>query len=152
MMIRFVTSRDLVSTLIRFGERDGWPTHAEVVLPDSSLLGAHFDGGVMIRKAGYDNDRLKQELVLDIPTFDRIEKRFHGFLYEQLGKKYDWRAVFGLGMGRDWRDPEKWFCSELVAAALEECGWLPRLSAVNHHISPRDLLLVLSGKVVIKGA
>lgn len=151
MRVRFVTGYDLMSTLIRLGERDGWPTHAEVVLPDGGLLGAHFEGGVAIRQKHYDYDVMKRELIVDIPAFERLEKRFYDFLYAQLGKPYDWRAVFGLGLGRNWRDPEKWFCSELVAAALEASGWVPPLSAVDNHISPRDLLLVLSGRLNVKG-
>lgn len=36
---------------------------------------------------------------------------------QQLGKRYDFKAVIGLGLpfiGRKWDDPEKWFCSELL--------------------------------------
>jgi len=44
--LRFVTGDDWISNAIRVGERDGWCTHVEAVMPDGTLLGAHLDGGV----------------------------------------------------------------------------------------------------------
>jgi uncharacterized protein YycO len=40
----------------------------------------------------------------------------------QLGKPYDWGAIVGIALHRDWRAPDKWFCSELVAWACEQAG------------------------------
>ena len=88
-----------------------------------------------------------------IPLLDRlVEETFFNFLRAQIGKPYDTDAVLGLGIGRNWREPDSWFCSELQAAALEASGYLPKLSAADNHISPRDLLLVLSGRVSIPDA
>jgi hypothetical protein len=61
-------------------------------------------------------------------------------------------AQVPIAKGRDWRESDSWSCSELIAAALEACGYLPRLAAADNHISPRDLLLVLSGRVTIPDA
>lgn len=177
--IRFVTGNDFISNAIRAGERDGWATHCEAVMPDGTLLGAHLDGGVMARPTGYDKGTRTRELIVIIdPTLPitllssskamplpysgsitlnmnpgaEIEDKFHAFLRAQLGKPYDMTAIAGLALNRDWREPDSWFCSELQAAALEACGYLPRLSAADNHISPRDLLLVLSGRVSIPNA
>lgn len=165
--IRFVTGDDPLSNAIRFGERDGWATHAEVEMPDGTLLGAHLQGGVEARPAGYDKDTMTRELFVDLPfgacidisagssrqyEIDRMEKSFYDFLRAQLGKPYDVTAIAGLAFNRDWRESDSWFCSELVTAGLEHCGYLPKLSAIDNHISPRDLLLVLSGKVRIPDA
>jgi hypothetical protein len=151
MKLRFVTGHDIVSKIIHIGERDGWPTHVETVLPDGGLLGAHADGGVMIRKAGYDSASLKKELIVDIPAPPKVDERFHNFCYEQLGAPYDWRAIFGLWLGHEWRDPNRWFCSELMARALEVSGYFMPLASVVYHISPRDLLLAISSRMYIKG-
>lgn len=41
------------------------------------------------------------------------------FARNQIGKRYDWRALFGLTTPtRDWERPEQWDCAELVAAAI----------------------------------
>jgi hypothetical protein len=39
-----------------------------------------------------------------------------------------------------------------MAVALEARGSLPKLSAVDNHISPRDLLLIMSGRLEIPTA
>lgn len=38
----------------------------------------------------------------------------------QIGKPYDYTAVVGMGLHRDWHEMDAWFCSELVAWAFEE--------------------------------
>jgi uncharacterized protein YycO len=154
--IRFVTGNDFISNAIRTGERDGWATHAEAVLADGSLLGAHIDGGVQIRPAGYDKATMTRELVVRLEvsanTSLPAETLFYDFLRAQVGKPYDVTAIAGLAFDRNWREDDSWFCSELMAAALETCGYLPALSATDNHISPRDLLLVLSGRIAIPNA
>jgi hypothetical protein len=165
--LRFVTGNSWISAAIRAGERDGWCTHVEAVMPDGTLLGAHLDGGVQARPDGYDKTEMTRELFVELsiildasqtrlfalqhqaPAYENI---FYNFLRDQLGKPYDTEAVLGLGVGRDWRNADSWFCSELIAAALEVCGYLPKLSAADNHVSPRDLLLVLSGLVSIPDA
>lgn len=61
------------------------------------------------------------------------------FLQVQLGKPYDWPAIFGFGLGRNWREPDSWFCSELQAAALEQAGICGCLPAPNNKITPTAL-------------
>jgi hypothetical protein len=165
--LRFVTGNSWISNAIRAGERDGWCTHVEAVMPDGTLLGAHLDGGVQARPAEYDKAEMTRELFVDLDgtqvAFSAVrskpdigvltaEDAFHDFLRAQVGKPYDTEAVLGLGVGRNWRTADSWFCSELIAAALEACGYLPRLSAADNHISPRDILLILSGRVSIPDA
>ena len=151
--IRFVTGNDFISNAIRVGERDGWCTHVEAIMPEGTWLGAHLDGGVQARLADYDKITRTRELIIEIiAPNSNVEDKFNEFLRTQVGKPYDVKAVFGLGVGRNWRDANSWFCSELIAAALETCGYLPRLSVMDNHISPRDLLLVLSGRILIEGA
>jgi hypothetical protein len=176
--IRFVTGNDLISNAIRAGERDGWCTHVEAIMPDGTLIGAHINGGVEARPTDYDKGTRTRELIVELRADNDQETAFARFLDHQLGKPYDTTAVIGLGLSafvpflgyvaatiassiglnqiahkdRDWREPDSWFCSELIAAALEVCGYLPRLSAADNHISPRDLLLVLSGRATIDDA
>lgn len=38
----------------------------------------------------------------------------------QEGKPYDWTAIFGMAILRDWQDEDSWYCFELqIAAALK---------------------------------
>lgn len=41
------------------------------------------------------------------------------WLLAQLGKPYDWTAVWSWFGSRDWQDEDSWFCSELAARAAE---------------------------------
>jgi hypothetical protein len=162
--LRFVTGDDPVSRMIAIGERDGWATHVEALMPDGTLLGAHYQGGVLARPVGYDKSTATRELYV---TFDagvdlvpgatpkdpmqpvECEDKFYAFLRAQLGKPYDVTGIGGLALDRDWHSANSWFCSELDAAALEECGYFKPLASINSHISPRDLLLILSGRISI---
>lgn len=42
----------------------------------------------------------------------------------QVGLPYDWSGALGLALapGRNWMEPDKWFCFELAAAALSIAG------------------------------
>lgn len=40
----------------------------------------------------------------------------------QVGKRYDWLALFGFLFRRDWQAIDKWFCSELVAWSFQAAG------------------------------
>jgi uncharacterized protein YycO len=131
--LRFVTSND----------------HAEAVMPDGTLLGAHFSGGVQIRPKGYDAAIVKREEIVSLPCSDAVEQSFLDFLKSQIGKPYDFEAIAALVIERNWRSPESWFCSELQTAALERAGYLLPLAADVAKITPRDLLILLSARVPV---
>lgn len=61
--------------------------------------------------------------------------------HAQVGKGYDYKGVLGIGVHRQWHDPEDWFCSELVAFALMMGGFAPfRLDAFR--ITPQHLWML----------
>jgi hypothetical protein len=148
--IRFVTCDDIVSAAIRGAEYGFWASHVEALMPDGKLLGAHYDGGVLERDVGYDAGIMARELYVPLPMPADREAKFYDFLRSQLGKAYDVEAIAAIVSQRDWRAPDSWFCSELQAAALEACGYLPTLAADVAKITPRDLLLILSGEIPIR--
>lgn len=53
-----------------------------------------------------------------------------------IGKKYDWGGVFGHWFGA-WGDPERWFCSELVAY----CSGMFRKGRSNR-VTPEHIFMV----------
>lgn len=73
----------------------------------------------------------------------------------EVGKPYDWTAIFGILANRNWDEPDSWFCSELVAFALRAAKlFLDELSAFVSKITPQDIfeILVKHGVIrVIKG-
>ena len=146
--LHFSATSGLSSEAIKLFER-GWCSHVDAVLPSGELLGARSDvvggqpPGVQIRPQSYETWSSTKTVELLAPAV--MENKFLDFLHDQLGKPYDKTAIIAFAVGRNWREQDSWFCSELIAAALEACLWFPApLSDVTNHITPRDLLLLVS--------
>lgn len=147
IVLQFVATDGLSSDLIKwFGH--GWCCHVDTVMEDGQLLGARQEGGVQIRPPDYETFR--RRLLVTLPTSDQIAASYYDFVRWQIGKPYDMEAIAAFAAGRNWRDHRSWFCSELVAAALEYSGYLPfNLATPENKITPPDLLLVCSTRVQI---
>lgn len=130
--LQFSTGTGPASWLVR---RFTWSpySHVDLVLPDGRLLGARGDGGVTIRAP-------EPFPTVTRFTVDAPESVIDTAL-QQLGKPYDWSAIAGLIARRNWQQPDRWFCSELVAWAFESTGHPLLRSAGHYRITPRDLLL-----------
>jgi len=150
MKIRFRFARGpaWTSRLIEwFG--GGLYSHVDVFLANGMLIGARSDfipkgtpAGVQIRPPDYLKGQASKILSLEVSSAEAGS--FYSFLLLQKGKPYDRIAILGFATGRDWRSKDSWFCSELVAAALEEAGIAPHLAFTPNKISPNGLALILS--------
>lgn len=60
----------------------------------------------------------------------------------QIGKPYDWTALFGLLLHRDWQEDDSWFCSELVAWAFQQAGSPLFRPEAMHRITPQHLWML----------
>lgn len=152
MKIRFVTCSDRVSALIRLreGSMAEWvgftPSHAEIVVPDG-YLGAHYDGGVMVRPVGYDKAYLTHEhfISVDVPHEAKAEAWARG----KVGEPYDWKAIVDFVLPENWHSPEHVICSAFCTGALEAGGLFgPKnpLALAWHQVSPALLFFWLSGR------
>jgi hypothetical protein len=121
-------------------------SHVDVVLPEG-LLGASDPGGVAVRPVDYEPFKVRQRAVITTPKADAIIAR----IKSQLGKPFDAHALtafLATDIPRAWADPGSWFCSELIAWALEAEGFWPyRLIIPKNRISPADLLMLLSPSI-----
>ena len=141
IILQFVSGDDPGSELIKVFSR-GWPSHVDAVLEDGTLLGARLDG-VKIRPPNYEPFAKVERIGLVCPKAE--EDAFYAFLHAQIGKPYDKLAIAAFAVQRDWRQEDSWFCSELIARALEVCGFFPEpLADPANEITPRDLLLCVS--------
>ena len=51
---------------------------------------------------------------IEIKVVDKVKfNAFYDFLVLQIGKPYDWEAIFNFIKNWDKENPNKWFCSEL---------------------------------------
>lgn len=162
--LRFVTGSDLISRFIR--TQGGLampftPSHVEALSLDGlTYVGAHIDGGILARPVGYDADKLltlpdgtKSERIVSLPCTDEQEAAFYAFVHSKIGAAYDWKSIISfMAPDINLHDFAHIICSAFMAAALRAkgCEYFPwPLVVPFHHISPRDLLLILSTHVEI---
>ena len=119
-------------------------------MPDGRYLGAHYEGGVAARGPGYDKGWVALELILPLSAPVEQDAAFYSFLQSKIGEPYDWSSVIGFVLPGHHHDVDHAICSALIALALRHCSWFASpLAAPAHLVSPRDLLLILSGRIVI---
>lgn len=134
-----VASSDWAGRLIRLATFSRW-NHAAIEIDGKVYESLVFGGVRTISAAGYAGRWKRAESVqVSLPNKQAATDLLTG----KIGKPYDWAALFALPFREDWHDPDKWFCSELVAAALERGGKPLRIK--SHRVTPRDLWLALPG-------
>jgi hypothetical protein len=143
-------------------------SHVDAVLPDAlcdrltyarraqnphgyaygSLMGARYDAiggrppGVQIRPPGYE--KWRRVVLYETPCTENQAKHFWNFMLAQEGKSYDWTAVLAFAVNRDWRDPQRWFCSELISAAQEDAQIIPKVFMSVNKVTPASSALIQS--------
>lgn len=162
--LRFVTGDDRFSRLIR--TQAGicvpfTPSHVEALSQDGKFyIGQHIDHGMQARPVGYDAadlmtlpDGRKSELIVSLPCTPEQEAAFYAYVESRIGKPYDWQSIISF-IAPDINKHQfgHLICSAEMTAALRTkgCEWFPMpLTVPFHHISPRDLLLMLSSHIQI---
>jgi hypothetical protein len=77
--------------------------------------------------------------VVSVPCTPEQETAFWAFVAENNGKPYDYLGLIGFALGID--DDRAWFCSELIAAALEHAGIM---TFNTRRVSPAQLLALVN--------
>lgn len=145
IVIRFVQYHDLMGLAISAASYGHWATHVDTVMPSGEWVGAHVLGGVQARPPDYDRGTRLQQRFVALPCDEWTAARFYQFIESQVGRPYDISAIAAFVAYRDWSQDDKWFCSELPAKGLMVCSLLAPVAAKLSKITPRDLLLILSG-------
>jgi hypothetical protein len=138
ILLRIVDGTGLDSWMVRQVTR-GWATHSEFVNTDNRTAFGAYLSGVGSRPMGYA--KFKRVEYYTAPGIDQA----YEWARTQAGKKYDYSAIFGIFLDRNWRDENRFFCSELTTLAFEKAG-CPILNpaAPVYRITPRDQLLSLA--------
>ena len=133
-------------------------SHVDLVLPEG-LLGASDSKyapvvsgnprGVAIRPVNYQRFAHRRDAAVRATA--KQKQLFETFCRAQLGKPFDTDALRPSVFlsdnieSRDWRTPDKWFCAELMARAVEESGVLGYpIPGVKNRVTPADLLLIIA--------
>lgn len=114
----FSTTGSPFSALIRATTWSRW-SHVALIDGDSVIEAAALHGVRRI-PAAQAVAAARRAAVVDMSCCD--PQAVIAAAAEQIGKPYDWTAVLGLGLRRDWQEPDAWFCSELVAWAFDAAG------------------------------
>lgn len=117
-------------------------SHAAIVLPENDVIDTDHPQGVTMRKL---DDLLTESSayeIIKVPV--KNPKAAYDFLRSQIGKPYDYGGVFSFIVKRNWQDPDKWFCSELVTQALIQAKADGLEFTEARKVTPEDLYNDLS--------
>ncbi len=157
--LRFVANRSFAAAAVRLQAgicMPFTPNHVECVCVwDDGVryIGQHIAGGMQARRPGYDANDLEHELFVNLKCTLQQEGAFYKYAVEKIGMPYDWKSIFSF-INPSWNlhDKGHLICSAIMTAALRTkgCEYFPMpLTVPFHHITPRDLLLILSSHVQI---
>lgn len=113
----------------------GLYSHFDFVLPNGRLLGALMLEGVVIHDAAPDYLRRDRFELIGAP--DTV----YDAALSQLGKPYDYTAIFGIGMHRDWDTDDAWHCCELGMWACYQAGYIPLNTMHLNRVLPDHWLM-----------
>ena len=105
------------------------------------------------RPVGYDHapPNLEKFVNLDCPS--AVQWAFYDFVHSRIGQPYDWKAIVSFAdPDVNLHTPNTAICSAEMTLALraKPSPYFPwPLTVPAHHISPRDLFLMLSSHVEI---
>ena len=155
---QFSTSPAFASQIIRRLTHSRF-SHIDLILPDEGLLGVSgIDkptkdlGGVRILPFNAWT-YLFPPKIARVQCSDYVAKRAIDWGRSEIGKPFDKGALWAFlrdragapPLGRDWRDPTHWICSEFQARLTEYSGLFTYPLIISKDcISPNDLLLLFN--------
>lgn len=153
--IRFTRNNTLTSHVIRAFTWSDY-SHVEFAM-DMGYLGAlgwggksksgiPFKSGVQLRPLDYNWTGQFQMAEIEVPD-ENTKQKILKFAMSQIDKPYDWTAILGLGLHRDWHEHDSWFCSEYVAESFVE-GNFPLIRDIVDRVTPGMLYDLESVKLV----
>ena len=134
----FSTSLHPMSAVIRACTWSNW-SHVAVIDGDE-VIEATAPAGVRRFPVVQAIDHAKRGQIVELPCRD--PGAVIAAAASQLGKPYDYTAVLGLGLKRDWQQDDSWFCSELVAWAFEQAGEPLFRAEILRRVTPEHLWML----------
>lgn len=134
ILIHFCRGQDFIANLLKLVTL-GEFSHCAIQIGDY-LYEATFSRGVSRTTIEEFNLRYPDRELVAVYGAD--EEAALAWLEEQVGKDYDYTALTALPFRGSWQDESKWFCSELVAAALKKAKAI-RIRVEVGRVTPKDL-------------
>lgn len=121
------------SWIIRLFTWSRW-SHCGIII-GTHVIEATAKEGVVMTPIPEFKRRYKTWAIHEVPVASGVD--YEKLAYLELGKSYDWLAVFSIATRRDWDSSSKWFCSELIA----HCSGIFRKDRISR-ITPEDIYKV----------
>ncbi len=118
VQLLFTTTNGPLSWAIRVCTWSAW-SHVALVAGDQVIESMPGHGVRRVPLAGAIQCADRYELAT-MPARDPA--RIIEAAASQIGKPYDYEAIGGLGLHRDWQQADAWFCSELLAWSFHQAG------------------------------
>ena len=134
----FSTSNSPFSALIRAATWSHW-SHVAIV-DGETVIEATATAGVVRTPLWRALARSKHYALVDLPCADPLAAI--AAAAGEIGKPYDYSAILGLALRRDWQEDDAWFCSELVAWAFDVSGQPLIRAEMARRITPHHLWLL----------
>lgn len=138
IQLLYTTTRKPFSALIRTVTWSRW-SHVALIDGDQ-IIESVVNGGVRQYPLRQAIDHTADHCIVELTA--RNPQAILDAARSQIGKPYDWTAILGLGLHRDWQEDDSWFCSELVAWAAAEVGehWFRREAL--RRVTPQHLWML----------
>lgn len=117
-------------------------SHCELIFPDDMAYSASIqDGGCRFKAIVFDPARWD---IIELPWLSHISHNMiEDFCLKERGSKYDYPGAFRFLLPGIPESKERWFCSEIVCAALQTIDMLGGIKAWQVH--PSKLYELLKG-------
>ena len=133
---RLVNGKDLIERGIDAEER-GCVSHVEFVF-DQETIGAR-QGGVQVRPL----DHFEWEFWFEADCTPEQYEAATEFLRAQIGKPYDYKAIVGIELDKDWQpDGNSWYCSWLWKAVMQAGKLIGEFPSCVTNLTPQEALLI----------
>lgn len=134
----FSTSGHPMSAAIRLSTWSDW-SHVAIIDGDE-VIETTAPAGVRRFPVVQAINHAKRGAIVELPCRD--PQAVIAAAVSQLGKPYDYTAILGLGLRRDWQEEDAWFCSELVAWAFQHAGEPLFRADVLRRVTPQHLWML----------
>lgn len=142
IILSFSRKHTVSSNLIKFFTWSPW-SHIDAIMEDGSFVGSFFKKHGPLQRSGvvvHDGSDIGEYSIREL-CINLDEQKYYQFLTDQIGKSYDWTSYLGFLFRSDkWDAPDSWFCSELIAAAINYATNKQVFSIGANRITPVEIL------------
>lgn len=113
----FGRGQSTISKIILFVTRSKWSHVAYIDQVSGYLIEAA--GGIGVIVSTYEDfcKKYPDTKIAEIPTYNA--NIFRSRMIDTIGSDYDFNAILGILLRRDWDEADKWTCSEAIAHASQ---------------------------------